>query len=256
MRLVYHLKYQRFAKLLWSLDRYFKLQFKAAVELSGRKCEVQEWDLDGGEGYSPFKWDGTSLESEMGWSLRQKTMCVSRRIPSFWDTAGDSHWFLEMAVSGKFWETQNGWWHNSVRNFQIFKLRGFSGPCVGTCRKQQARWFWIPFPASILELRSPLYHVEACGAEVDDFASWMHGFPGFMLLGVCYMQGGLGHSERGKAQEACFGLEVVRCDNYDIHPYLAFVHRCTSVLLSEQNNTKLTTRNSVSTKQIVFFGDF
>ena len=66
----------------------------------------------------------------------------------------------------------------------------------------------------------------------------------------------LGTVKEGKRRRPVFGLEVVRCDNYDIHPYPAFVHRCTSVLLSEQNNTKLTKRNSVSTKQIVLFGDF
>ena len=96
--------------------------------------------------------------------------------------------------------------------------------------------------------------MEACGCEVDDFASWMHGFPGFTVLGVCYMQGGLGHSERGKAQEACLGLEVVCYDNYDIQsdslipsfrPPLQ-----TSVLQFQQNNTKLTTPKLRQRKQM------
>ena len=42
------LKYQHFCQAA------LKLQFKAAVELSGRKCEVQEWDLDPGWGRRLF----------------------------------------------------------------------------------------------------------------------------------------------------------------------------------------------------------
>lgn len=189
-------------------------------------------------------------KSQRNW-LRLDRISVSLKIPTFCEAALKFGSLFQAPIQG-------------CGGALGQKMRGAGmGPCVwrvlnrGFCGpKQQAKWFWIPFPASILELRSPLYHAEACGAEVDDFASWMHGFPGFMLLGVCYMQGGLGHSERGKAQEACFGLEVVRCDNYDIHPYLAFVHRCTSVLLSEQNNTKLTKRNSFSTKNMYSSGIF